>query len=220
MSEAREFGGVPIPDCMAGRPVDRRGFPVPWFVTVKDENGDWDFAQVEKTRWDAAFEYNRCWVSGEPLGAYKSFVSGPLGVVNLIAGDPPVKKELALWSVKVCPFLSRPLARRSEKDLGDITVSAHQGFAVNRNPGVTAIYTTKSHARVNSAVVRMGPLEDITWWCQGRPATRTEVQASLDEGLRIIAGDLSQFNTAQREDFTRRIEAFELLMPKEEPSHE
>jgi hypothetical protein len=175
----------PIPDSMRSRPVDHRGFPVPWFVTRRDPEGHWDFVNIESSQYVKAIQENFCWVSGQPLGRFKAFVVGPMCVVNRVAGDPPVKRDIALWSVRVCPFLSRPLAKRS--DIPEELKEAQRGIMIERNPGVCAVYITKDYKfDRRTGILKMGEPENVTWWARGRIATREEVMEGMDSGLPIL----------------------------------
>lgn len=184
-----QFLNLPIPAEMSGRPVDKRGFPVPWFVTRKDEAGfGWDFVNIEGSRFGEAVKREVCWVSGEPLGKFRSFVIGPMCVINRVAGDPPVKKSIATWSVQVCPFLSRPMAHR-DKSIDPQLISQQRGVMIERNPGVCAIYTVKrgSYRYGREGLFFLNEPESIEWWTKGRLATAQEVKISIDSGLPTLA---------------------------------
>jgi hypothetical protein len=106
-------------------------------------------------------------------------------VVNRVAGDPPVKRDIALWSVRVCPFLSRPLAKRS--DIPEELKEAQRGIMIERNPGVCAVYITKDYKfDRRTGILKMGEPENVTWWARGRIATREEVMEGMDSGLPIL----------------------------------
>lgn len=184
-----EFMGLPIPSEMKTRPVDKRGFPVPWFVTRKDEAGfGWDFVNIDPKRFAQAIRMELCWVTGQPLGKFRSFVIGPMCVVNRVAADPPTKKSIAIWSAQVCPFLSRPLAQRS-KNVDPEIVAAQRGIMIERNPGVCAIYTVKrdGYRLTRDGLFRLYDPESVEWWSKGRLATRQEVKIAIDTGLPTLA---------------------------------
>lgn len=173
---------LPMPHDMAGCRVDHRGYPVPWFVTEKDSRGCWDFVNIRSERFAEARDKGVCWVSGEKLGKYVSFVVGPMCVVNRVAGDPPVKKAVAEWSVRVCPFLANPKAHRG-KDVPEI-INEQRGVMLTRNPGVSAIYTTKDYFYDNSNhIFHLGEAESITWWAEGYVASPGEIAEAITSGL-------------------------------------
>lgn len=176
----------PVPPPMIGRPVDHRGFPVPWFVTQQDSEGLWDFVNIEGARFIQAHRSQLCWVSGTPLGKFRSYVVGPMCVVNRVSADPPVIPSVAVWSARVCPFLSRPRAKRAE--VGEDVRKAQRGIMLERNPGVCAIYTVKGKSSITQGLFNLQDPERVEWFCEGRPATREEVQASMDEGLPALWG--------------------------------
>jgi hypothetical protein len=192
MHTAREIhSAIPTPQVMRNRPLDHRGFSVPWFVTEKDENGRWDFVHVHPARFQQAIKEQVCWVSGARLGGEHHFLIGPMCVINRVAADPPVRFDMALWSVRVCPFLSRPLAKRSKETRDEEAAKAQRGNAILRNPGVTAIYTVKRSKyhieRVPGGYLfRLGKPQRVTWWREGRRATLDEVQHSIETGLPLL----------------------------------
>lgn len=165
----RDLGEVPSD--MRRRPLDHRGYPVPWFVTEKTDDGLWNFSVVTPERVDQALKSRLCWVSGEPLGAYASFVIGPMCVVNRIATDPPARKSVAEWSARVCPFLTRPLAKRpSVPDSHDTP-----GVMVPDNPGICVVWTTKTWKRDRQGLIHLGDPVSVAWWREGRLATQDEI---------------------------------------------
>lgn len=206
----------PVPPAMAGRPVDHRGFPVPWFVTKKDANGLWDFVEIQSSRFDEAVRLGVCWVSGEKLGAHKSFVVGPMCVVTGTAGDPPVKRDIGLWSARVCPFLSRPLALRDDRFTPE-QLEAQRGLLLTHNPGVCAVYTTKSYQynRLHN-VFFMGPPESVEWFCKGVPATYDEVKAAMRKGLPKVLDAAASESPAAMRELDAKLHAVEKLLP---PQH-
>ena len=105
-----------MPARMRSRPIDHRGFPVPWFVTNKTPEGLWDFVHVDPARLRQAQKHGLCTLSGAPLGKLVAFVVGPMCIINRVAAEPPCIPELGKWAAQVCPFLSRPMAKRPDVD--------------------------------------------------------------------------------------------------------
>lgn len=157
----------PIPLRMRGRPFDHRGYPVPWFVTCKTADGLYDFQTVDVARRDEALRFRRCWVSGEQLGRAVAFVLGPMCTINRVSADPPAIPEIAEWSARVCPFLSRPLARRPHFDGQHAT----PGIMVPDNPGLCAVWVTREWRVDRDGLIRIGRPEQVTWWRAGRDVT-------------------------------------------------
>jgi hypothetical protein len=144
----QSIAAIPLPDRMRSLPISRRGFPVPWFVTVHDADGDYDFRAVDPRRIGEAVRTKRCWLCGKPLGRFLVFTLGPMCAINRVSAEPPSHRACAEYAVKACPFLSHPRARRNTVDLTGRPETT-PGVAIPRNPGVTLLWVTESfHVRV------------------------------------------------------------------------
>jgi hypothetical protein len=107
-----------MPPRIARLERDTRGYPIPRFVDrAADKDGEPDFRYADFAFRARAYKQGRCWVCGEPLGRHRVFAIGPMCVVNRTTMEPPAHRECATWSVRGCPFLSRPRMRRNEKGL-------------------------------------------------------------------------------------------------------
>lgn len=176
----------PMPAHIARLPLDDRGYPVPFFVQWID--GKPDFRLMDGAKLVRAVKEKRCWICGGQLtGRYVTFCVGPMCIVNLISAEPPSHLDCATFAVQACPFLVLPKAQRREADLpATRTVAGHM---ISRNPGVTAAWTTTRYTVLpvdNGLLFRMGPVEKVSWWAEGRSATAAEVQASFESGLVIL----------------------------------
>jgi hypothetical protein len=184
----------PLPDRMKRLPV-RRGYPVPWFVEWVDADrnpmligeGEPAFHIMSGVRFSRALTESHCWVCGGRLGRYSTFVVGPMCVVNRTSAEPPSHLDCAEWSARNCPFLARPHAKRRA-----VTEPVREvaGIMIERNPGVTAVWTTRRPSVFNDGkgglLFDIGEPEHVSWWAEGRPATRAEVDASIESGLPVL----------------------------------
>lgn len=174
-----------LPDHMKHLPLDHRGFPVPWFVAKI--NGEWDFRVVRKGGIADAWNKRLCWVCGEPLGRFRTFVIGPMCAVNRTSSEPPSHTDCARFSAMACPFLTRPKMRRNQKDMPKDTATA--GIMIDRNLGVTLMWTTlnpKPFKVENGWLFNIGDPVSVEWYAEGRTATRDEVAASFQTGLPFL----------------------------------
>ena len=173
----------PLPGHMAHLPVDKRGFPVPYFVKIV--NGEPDHRIVEPLAMQQCVRFGKCWLCGRPLGAFKAFVLGPMCAITLTSAEPPSHLECARYAAKACPFLSRPNAKRREAGMPE-EASAPGGVFLKRNPGVSLVWTTKAYKPFmtgNAMLFEIEPPESMEWYAEGRKATREEVEASIASGL-------------------------------------
>lgn len=177
----------PLTERLARRPVDHRGYPVPWFVSWID--GEPDFRVVDPEKIVRALRLGLCWVCGETIGSRRvAFTIGPMCAVNRTSGEPPAHVDCADYSARACPFLSRPHAKRRTNDLPED--GAFHPAALQRNPGVALVWITRRWTAFRSPVggilFDVGEPTETRWYAEGRPATRAEVEASIDSGLPLL----------------------------------
>ena len=106
---------IPMPPRIAKLPISPQGYPVPYFVPWKDNQPMPQAADPVKRM--KCIRAGLCWVCGEPLGTYKAFVLGPMCIVNRVTSEPPCHRECAEYTVKACPFLTKPAMRRNPTEI-------------------------------------------------------------------------------------------------------
>jgi hypothetical protein len=180
-----------IPERMKHLPIDERGYPVPWFVHVK-EDGIPEFRMMNFSKFVRAIREKLCWVCGHRLGVHQSFVLGPMCTITRTTQEPPSHLDCAQWSAKACPFLTNPNMKRREDDFTrEAEQSIHQpGCPIKRNPGSIAVWTTREYRPFSDGsggvLLRVGDPEHVTWWREGRAASRREALESIESGLPIL----------------------------------
>jgi hypothetical protein len=175
------------PRRMRNLPIDDRGFPIPWFVHI--DNGKADFRVIRPGGIAVAHNRELCWLCGERRGVYLTFAVGPMCGINRVTAEPPCHSECAEYAARACPFLTRPLAVRNERDMPEDADVA--GIMIKRNPGVTLLWTTKSYKpfRANGgsgALFRLGEPTDLKFYAKGRLATPAEIAASVAGGYPLL----------------------------------
>jgi hypothetical protein len=175
-----------LPERMTDLPTDDRGYPVPWFVAWHD--GRPEFRAMDPAKFRAAIKQKLCWVCGKRLGVNLCFVAGPMCGINRTSSEPPSHVECARWSARNCPFLSNPrMVRREDEEINNAVLRDNSaGFAITRNPGVAMLWITRQYETFkvdNGWLIQMGEPESVEWYACGRPATREEVDASIESGL-------------------------------------
>lgn len=195
---AAAIAEIEIPRRMQKLPISDKGFPIPAFVAwlaidserylpERTHGARRDFRVIDPSFMDRCYRFSRCWLCGEPLGHYRIFAIGPMCVVNRITMEPPSHRDCAEYAARACPFLTKPKMVRNEKDMPiDRTAP---GLMIERNPGAIALYQTSDYRRVRvpgGLLCRLGTPERITWWAQGRLATRAEVLESVESGFPLL----------------------------------
>ncbi len=206
-----------LPSRMRLLPVDERGFVVPWFVD-KDDQGKWEFRAMDARKWERAVKEKRCWVCGDRLGRYQTFVAGPMCGVNRTSSEPPCHLECARWSAINCPFLNNPeMIRRTDDEINQLSKSIG-GNAITRNPGVSMLWTALDYSVWRDGrgwyLITMGEPQSIEWYSRGRKATRSEVMASIESGLPNLR-NVAATEKGGLEHLTACIEKFLPLVPAE-----
>lgn len=171
-----------MPTGIAALPV-QRGYPVPWFAAEID--GERDFRVLKPGAVAYAWTRHVCWVCGQSLGPWVTFVLGPMCAVNRNSAEPPAHRECAEWSAQACPFLVRPHAKRRDHDKPADAVEP-DGVMLTRNPGVALCWhTTRADCKRREPywLFDIGRPYATTWWAHGRAATHDEVMASIESGL-------------------------------------
>ena len=186
---------------MAYLPVDRRGYPVPYFVSrVNDE---WDFRVVQPEKQILAMKNNLCWICGQSLGIKKAFVTGPMCVITKTSAEPPSHLSCAQYAAIACPFLASPRMKRNAKDLPESHV-APSGIGIMRNPGVAAVLVTRSWKPFSDSnggvLIRMGDPEEVEWYAERKRATREQVIDSIMSGLRLLVEECENEETEKDKD--------------------
>lgn len=196
------------PKRIAALPVNKAGYPIPWFVGYVDDEPD--FRVIAPGKPQKAVVDHRCWICGQRIkGPTSAFVIGPMCAINRTSAEPPSHTECAIYAAKACPFLANPKKRRREGNK-----PPHMdmpGVSIDRNPGVGLVWVTRRWSIFDDG--RGGMLFDIgqpiraMWFAEGREATRAEVLASIDSGLPFlheVAVDEGPSAVAMLEEQTQR----------------
>jgi hypothetical protein len=184
----------PIPPHMQELPLDKRGYPVPYFVQWV--NGVPDFRVSNMRRIYECTNKKLCMICGKALNKDEGcvFAVGPLSTLTQTNDEPPMHRACAEFSAQVCPWMLHPGMKRIPKPLPDGTMSAGQLEAVGAinggAPKVWALYDTDSYiaeAQENRTILYfMGEPREIHWWKAGRRATREEVLEALTDTVAFM----------------------------------
>lgn len=206
------------PDRIRQLPVDpERLYPVPFFVPWI--NGKPEFRAADSRTKVKCLAQKLCWVCGQRLGQIYCFPIGPMCALNRISAEPPSHYDCSVFSVKACPFLSKPQMVRRENDLPAARGDA-PGFMIERNPGVTLLWITREFTRMlvpGGSLFQIGEPESLEWYKEGRPATRAEILYSIITGLpTLFAADAARPEVAKKavEAIAKRFVELEKVLPK------
>jgi hypothetical protein len=209
---------IPIPSRIANLPVDPiRKIPIPWFVPMVD--GKPEFRTGDYKKFKRAVNERLCWVCGERLGVHMTFVVGPMCGINRTGGDPPCHLDCAIYSVRACPFLARPAMERREAGLEKVieeNAGGHAGYMIMRNPGVSLLWNVRGYKLQGDGrggvLFHLPDPESVTWWREGRPATRAEAIEAVASGFPILE-ELAAKQEGAMTELHRMAHAFERYYP-------
>ena len=164
---------VAMPERLAARPRDGRGYPIPWTAMI-DREGHPDFRVIDVEKVAMAVSLKRCAMCGQQLGRHLAFIGGPVSFKTRLFTDMPMHKDCATYAIQVCPWLAAPNMRYAEKMpklSGAATVERTEEMAEER-PERFFIGTTKACRLVRTpggaVVMRADPWEWHEWWCHGQ----------------------------------------------------
>ena len=206
------------PRMMHGLPDDQRGYPIPYFVDYV--GGEPEFRAFDQMKLVECLNKRLCWVCGKPLYREMVFVIGPMCGINRVNSEPPNHRECALYSVRNCPFLSRPHMVRREGDMPEEPKFA--GIAFKRNPGVLCLWYCRKFTLVKipgdkngmgaGVLFDLGHPFKVQWYREGRPANREEVMESINSGLPLLYEQAE--NYADKLDIDARLAKLMKLVPR------
>jgi hypothetical protein len=224
---------VPMPTRMATLPRER-GYVVPWFVE-RLPDGHYDFRIMDSRKLARAVERRLCWLCGHGMPNAMTFVLGPMCAINRTSSEPPCHLACAEYAVQACPFLTQQEVRRRTTGLPDGLIEA-AGIPIDRQPGVALLWTTRRYqvypvrhrpggqgqSDVGGGVLfELGDPLAVSWWREGRPATRAEVLASIDSGLPLLEREAAAEGRGAVAALARQVAAVAPLLPAEaEPGEE
>jgi hypothetical protein len=213
VASARKQNLETLPQRMMDLPRSAEGWICPWFIDWED--GKPEFRAMDRKKFFRAIREKLCWTCGGRLGVHVSFVASGMCGINRTSSEPPNHHDCAVWSVCNCPFLSNPRMVRREDGLSPEVRDSMSGFGIKRNPGVSMLWNTRSYETFkvdNGTLITMGEPESVEWWCEGRQATREEIQESIDSGIHNLEA-VAKLEKGGLEHLQRSVERFRRYLP-------
>jgi hypothetical protein len=205
---------IPMPRRLKSMPISEEGYPIPYFVPYID--GKPDFRGMDGDKFKSCVMRKRCWLCGEPLGRFVTFVIGPMCGINHTSSEPPSHRSCAEYAARACPFLTQPKMRRNEKDMPENRTVA--GIMIKRNPGVAMLWTTMaSEFRImrdkTGVLFNIGVPIEARFFYEGRRATREEILGSIHSGLPLLREYAN--NKDEQDEITERYNVLLTMLPRE-----
>lgn len=202
---------TPLPPArLLRRPRDKDGRIVP--ACMATVNGEPDFRLVAHGAFQRAHDKRLCLVCDMPLSTWAAFVLPGTGVITHTATEPPSHRTCLLYTLKVCPFLTDPDAKRRDDGLEDAITPTR---LIHEHPGAVALFVTDSWDRSHtSGLFSIRNPVEVTWWTRARRATYPEALDALVTGLarlRVEAADLPDPGQALTDQDAHYARALELL---------
>jgi len=209
-----------MPKSMGRLPRDERGYPIPFFTFIDPETGIPNFTTIAPGKIRDCVRFRKCWICGEKMGRFMSFVIGPASSITHVSGEPPSHRECARFACRVCPFLANPNMKRiPDKYLPEATPLP--GDHLDRNPGVMLIWTTKNYQVMpqgEGVLFVIGKHEEIEYYSQSRKATRNEIIQSINGCLPFVRAIAEQQGPKAVIQLANDIKYAFQLVPEDPPS--
>lgn len=160
---SRDWQSVPIPEALAARPRDTRGFPIT-FITKVDSDGRPDFTVLDEQAMFQVVQHVLCGLCGTTLRGQEAlaFIGGPISVENQMFSDPWMHVECAEYALQVCPHLAISTSRYSKPSEG-ATVNP---YVSTERPDRVALYVTNGAAVTScfdQLVFAASPPKEVRW---------------------------------------------------------
>lgn len=119
-----DWRDIPIPEQLADRPKDERGFPITFVTLMVD--GKPDFTTIDAEKIVACITGPLCGLCGQDLiDVYSdkpetvAFIGGPKSIEHHNFLDPPMHEECAAYAMQVCPHIVHDTSRYKKQDFSD-----------------------------------------------------------------------------------------------------
>lgn len=184
---------VPIPPKMRLRPLDKRGYPIPWIVS-KDLDGVPYFTVNDTERGFMAIDRGICGICGNKLERDRWLVGGPGAAFHEHGAflDPPMHHQCATYALTVCPFLATRYTKRIDDALAmngrwpPGMKIVQEDNMVPQQPSFFALVKTASIQRHQEQpgiyyVIPKRPFLAVELWKDGKQITAEEAARLHDE---------------------------------------
>lgn len=142
---------ITIPERLKNRPLDSRGYPIPYIQYLPPAGQKVDFRVTDPTRRTECIYKRLCGICGEPLGYWLYLIGGEQTIKHRLFSDPPMHEECARFSMLACPFLNNPGYKVS--DVLPKMPTMTDALQIAERPKRMGLYITRSY---DAAQVKMG----------------------------------------------------------------
>lgn len=167
---------IPIPERLSHRPVDPRGYAIPWIV-LHDTAGNPQFAINDSHLRGIALDKDLCHICGTGLFRGRWFVGGPVSALhpNGAFYDGGMHDECAHYALAVCPYLAAPRyakrlddARMRPEDAPEGLVTIDTTMLPDRPPVFVAVMSIGQRRVTDDNVLPTRPYRRIEFWRHGQ----------------------------------------------------
>jgi len=178
-----EERAVEIPVWLKHRPVDPRGYPIP-FTAYVSPDGTPDFRVLDEEKRQDVVRRRLCGLCGFPLAYWIWFIGGDQSFSTRMFNDPAMHEECARYALEVCPFLVRPNARyrKPPEELAGVEVWTHpEAISSSERPKRIGLGRTRQY---EARIVRVS---DHT--TKGRPTGTLLIHAAKFKAIEWFGGE-------------------------------
>ena len=213
---------IRVPANLTERPR-YNGYIVPFFVAwyVGDHQVNENepgarpsFPTTDFGRMNTCRKFNRCWICGQKMGAFKAFVFGPASAIAGASYEPPSHRDCARYAVQACPFLTDENAKHVLERNENYKLKQGEGVLPEvspYNPGLAVIYIVRNYQfRMQDRARGIGVFElpskpeSIEFWREGHKATLADVANGIQKAI-AANGMMDNSNPTRNRELAWRI---------------
>lgn len=155
-------------------PRDQHGNAIPFFLGAT--NGKPETKVGDRTKWRDCLKFNFCWLCGEKLGKFQTFIIDPMKAINRMATEPGCHHDCAEWWARTC----------------------------HKPAGIACLWTTQHSRIAMDGKIVVSEADAVSWWKDGRAATKPEILLVMDTGMPELIKNCRSRMEREDAEFRRR----------------
>ncbi|GLH30150.1 hypothetical protein WSS15_28000 [Acetobacter pasteurianus] len=201
------FGNVPIPSRMLNLRRLNSGLPIPKFATWEGDKPN--LTVMNRDFFGTALRNKLCWICGQKMGRFASFVGGPKSTASKCFVEPPMHRDCAEFAMQVCPYLVTGNNERKNK-LTPLEEKQHRSAGTDPdNPIIFGMSISNDwHFISGENCFFLKNVAEVIWWKHGKLASSKEAEKAVLEGEQAVQAAMKEMQSLTR---SRRLKKYPTL---------